>query len=154
LERYYPVHKHFVFGEIEQGLMSFQRVYGTYMADKIREAAFAPTPSTRNYFNPAFRNDNYVAIGFLPIWNPVSNLQLRGSFYGYQPVRNIGADADGNARYDGWLHGTQFIGEVAAVYNFSFASLSIYGNYLTNPGNNWNFGISFGLYFRAPRFIR
>lgn len=153
-EQYFPVHRHFVIGAMAQGLVSFQRVYGTYMSDKIREAAFAPTPSTRNYFNPAFRNDNYVAVGFMPIWNPFSKFQIRGSFYGYQPIRNIEADAAGNAQYSGWLKGTQFIGEVAALYNFSFASLSIYGNYLSNPRKNWNFGISFGLYFQAPRFIR
>lgn len=153
-EQYFPVHRHFVIGAMAQGLVSFQRVYGTYMSDKIREAAFAPTPSTRNYFNPAFRNDNYVAVGFMPIWNPFSKFQIRGSFYGYQPIRNIEANAEGNAHYSGWMKGTQFIGEVAALYNFSFASLSIYGNYLSNPRKNWNFGISFGLYFQAPRFVR
>ncbi|MDE5773347.1 MAG: patatin-like phospholipase family protein [Muribaculaceae bacterium] len=160
-EEYFPVHKHFVLGAMAEGLMTLQGLYGTYMSDKIREAAFAPTPSTRNYFNPAFRNDNYIAIGFLPIWNPMSKLQLRGSFFGYQPIRRVVEDESvygrkwsGRLQYDGWLKGTQFIGEVAAVYNFPFASLSVYGNYLSNPRKNWNFGISFGLYFQAPRFIR
>ena len=46
------------------------------------------------------------------------------------------------------------MGEIAAVYNLSFASLSIYGNYLTSPAHNWNFGLSFGLYFMAPKLLR
>jgi len=52
------------------------------------------------------------------------------------------------------LSNPQFIGEVAAVYNFPFASLSLYVNYLSSPKGNWNFGINFGLYFQAPRLLR
>ena len=50
--------------------------------------------------------------------------------------------------------GWNFSGEVAAVYNFPFASLSVYVNYLSYPSNNWNFGINFGLFFQAPKLLR
>ena len=58
------------------------------------------------------------------------------------------------AEFGGWFRNVEFMGEIAAVYNLSFASLSIYGNYLTSPAHNWNFGLSFGLYFMAPKLLR
>ena len=48
----------------------------------------------------------------------------------------------------------EFIGEAAVVYNFPFASLSVYGNFLSYPARNWNFGINLGLLFHAPRLFR
>ena len=120
----------------------------------IHAAAFAPTPSTKNYFNVAFRSDNYVAVGAMPVWTPITNAQLRGDFFAFCPVRNVKEGNLGMTVYDGWFKKPQFIGEVAAVYNFPFASLSLYANYLSSPAHNWNFGINLGLYFQAPRLLR
>ncbi len=113
---------------------------------KVQAPGFAPTPSTRNYFNPAFRADNYLAIGVMPVWNPIGGFQLRGDFYGF-------ADLD-KKHLEPSIPTVRYIAEVAAVYNFNFASISLYGNYLSQPKGNWNFGINFGLLFQAPRFLR
>lgn len=120
----------------------------------IHAAAFAPTPSTRNYFNVAFRSDNYAAIGLIPVWTPYSRAQIRGDFYAYCPLRHVAEGKDGMAKFDGWFKKPQFIGEISGVYNFPFASLSIYVNYLSSPSHNWNFGINFGMYFQAPKLLR
>ena len=90
----------------------------------------------------------------MPIWKPFRNMQLRGDFYVFAPVRNAVRLAGGRLGYDGWFRSAEFIGEVAAVYNFPFASLSVYCNYLSSPARNWNFGINFGVYLQAPRFDR
>ena len=132
---------------------TIQHLHQNYTASLIHAVAFAPTPSTQNYFNEAFRSDNYVAAGLIPVWNPVGKLQLRGDFYLYSPIRELRPYGT-TARYEGWFRRAEFIGEVAAVYNFPFASLSLYGNYLSAPTHNWNFGISFGLLFMAPRLLR
>ncbi len=136
-----------------EGLATFQNLYQNYTATMVHAASFAPTPSTRNYFNPAFRSDNYGAIGLIPIWTPFSRAQLRGDFYGFCPVRNVAADSKGLAYYDGWMHNPQFLGEISAVYNLPFASISFYVNYLSSPSDNWNFGINLGLFFQAPRLL-
>ena len=88
------------------------------------------------------------------MWMPFNRAQLRGDFYAFSPIRYVGANKDGMAFYDGWFRHPQFIGEVAAVYNFPFASFSVYVNYLSHPKSNWNFGINFGLYFQAPKLLR
>ncbi len=151
---FFPIHRKFKIGGYFNGLFTIQNLYQNYTATMVHAAAFEPTPSTRNYFNVAFRSDNYGAIGIIPIWTPYSRAQLRGDFYAYCPLRHVVADAKGMAVFDGWLRKPQFIGEMSAVYNFPFASLSIYVNYLSSPAHNWNFGINFGLFFQAPKLLR
>ncbi len=151
---YFSLHNNFKLGAMVNGLGTLQHLYQNYTATMIHAAAFAPTPSTRNYFNVAFRSDNYGAIGASPVWTPMRHAQLRGDFFFYCPIRSIKEGPNQITMYDGWFRKPQFIGEVAAVYNFPFASLSLYANYLSSPSHNWNFGINFGLYFQAPRLLR
>lgn len=151
---YFNIHRHFKLGAFVNGLVTLQKLYQNYTATKIHAYAFAPTPSTRNYFNVAFRSDNYGAIGLMPVWTPYSRMQLRGDFFAYCPIRNVSQGAHGEAVFDGWMKKPQFIGEVAGVYNFPFASISVYVNYLSSPSHNWNFGINLGLYFQAPKLLR
>lgn len=151
--QYFPVRPKIIIGAMVEGLMTFARLYENYIATLVHNPAFAPTPSTRNYFNIAFRASNYLAAGLIPIWNPVQKFQIRGDFYLYAPIRELVADGN-RCRFDGWFRRAEFIGEVAAVYNFKFASLSLYCNYLTYPARNWNFGINLGLLFQAPRLAR
>ncbi|MDE6533683.1 MAG: patatin-like phospholipase family protein [Muribaculaceae bacterium] len=151
---YFELHKNFRLGAYFNGLVTLQDMYQNYTAAMIHAPAFAPTPSTRNYFNVAFRSDNYVSLGLSPVWTPFGKAQLRGDFFAYCPVRHVASDDAGMAVFDGWMRKPQFIGEIAGVYNFPFASLSVYVNYLSSPSRNWNFGINFGLYFQAPKLLR
>lgn len=151
---FFQLHKNFKLGGFFNGLATLQNLSQNYTATKIHAAPFAPTPTTKNYFNVAFRSDNYAAIGAIPIWTPFTRAQLRGDFYFYTPVRGVKEGPNSTTVYDGWFRKPQFIGEVAAVYNFPFASLSIYANYLSSPSHDWNFGINLGLFFQAPRLLR
>ncbi len=149
---YFPLFKNVKLGVGAQGAATFGPLRQNYVAELIHSPEFAPTPSMVNYFNPSFRSPSYIAAGVMPLWNPIKNLQARGDFYLYMPVRGL-KPGEGRARYDGWFHDPQFFGEIALVYNFPFASLSLYGNYMSAPAANWNFGLSFGLLLPAPRFI-
>lgn len=153
-KKFFKTSRHFSVGAAAYGLATLQSITQNYTATKIHAPAFAPTPSTKCIFNEAFRSDNYLAAGVIPIWMPVSKLQLRGDFYVFSAIRHLEEGPDNSAYYRGWFHKPQFMGEVAAVYNFPFASLSIYGNYLSYPARNWNFGINFGLFFHAPKILR
>ncbi len=145
-KQYFSISHPVSIGVLAQGVGSLRGHFQNDMAMKVQAPGFAPTPSTRNYFNPAFRADNFLALGVMPVWNPIGNFQLRGDFYGF-------ADLD-NRKMEPSIPVVRYIAEVAAVYNFNFASISLYGNYLSQPKGNWNFGINFGLLFQAPRFLR
>ena len=153
-KHYFSIHNNFKLGALANAIASLEHLYQDYTCTMIHAPAFAPTPSTKNYFNPAFRANNYMALGLMPVWVPINRAQLRGDFFFFSPIRNIGEAENGLAKYSGWFKKPQFIGEVAAVYNFPFASLSLYVNYLSSPKHNWNFGINFGLFFQAPKILR
>lgn len=151
---YFPLGHNVHLGAYGRAVATLGGLYQTYTAELLAAPAFTPTPSTSDYFNPGLRSYNYAALGLNPIWNPIDKLQLRGDFYGFIPVRGIGRDYNGMACNSGWFKHPEFIGELAAVYNLPFASISVYGNYLTAPHGNWHFGLSFGLFFLAPRLTR
>lgn len=153
--QYFKVGRNWSFGGYASAYATVQHLNQNFMNVLINAPAFAPTPSTQNYFNIGFRSDNYLATGFIPIWKPWSRMQLRGDFYMFVPVRNLVDNGRMNvAEYRGWFHPLRFLGEMAVIYNFPFASVSAYVNYLSYPAHNWNFGISFGMYFKAPKMLR
>ena len=97
----------------------------------------------------------------MPVWNPVGLLQLRGEVHCFMPWREVlpavvyasGHGMPGVA-YGDWFSSPRFMGEIKATYALPFAQLSGYVNYFDTPGHRWNFGLSFGLFFLAPRFMR
>lgn len=152
-KQFFPLHHNMKLGIMGNAMGNYKKLKQNYTSTLVHSAEFAPTPSTQNYFNEAFRSDNYVAAGMIPVWTPLRGFQIRGDFYGYSKVRGIKNLGPRVTEYGRWFPKVEFIGEIAAVYNFPFASLSLYANYLSSPKNNWNFGINFGLFFQAPKLI-
>lgn len=152
-QQYFPIGK-FVLGAEVNALYSTKKLRGDYTASIVEASAFYPTPACYNAFNPAFRARSYMTAGVLPIWKMRDNLQLRGECHLFMPMRKILDDEDSRPYYGKWLSDPEFFGELSIVYNLPFASLNLYGNYMSYPARNWNFGISFGLFFLAPRFLR
>ncbi len=152
-KQFFPLHHNMKLGIMGNAMGNYKKLKQNYTSTLVHSAEFAPTPSTQNYFNEAFRSDNYVAVGMIPVWTPLRGFQIRGDFYGYSKVRGIKNLGPRVTEYGRWFPKVEFIGEIAAVYNFPFASLSLYANYLSSPKNNWNFGINFGLFFQAPKLI-
>ena len=148
-----PSHK-FTFGFKIDAVASTKSLGANYTASLVQANAFTPTPSTKNYFNTAFRSNSYAAAGLLPIWTITDNLQFRSEFYAFTPIREIKETTNHIPLYDGWFKRLDYMGEVSLVYNFQFASLSIYCNYLSYPARNWNFGINFGILLYAPKFLK
>lgn len=151
---YFNLHNNFKMGAMAKGQANVTELFQDYTSTMMHFPAFAPTPSMKNYYNPAFRQPYYVAAGVIPIWSPFSHAQLRGDFYAYLPIKEVAANKDGLAYYNGWFKHPQFLGEISAVYNLPFASLSLYVNYLSSPRNNWNFGLNFGMFLQAPKLLR
>ncbi len=150
---YIPIGNHFVLGTKLNAIASTKKLVDNYTANIVQAPAFCPTPSTKNYFNPDFRANSYVAAGLIPLVKLTDNLQLRTEFYAFAPFRKITENAELKAEYGKWFDHLSYMGEASIVYNLSFASFSIYGNYLSYPSRNWNFGVSFGLLFTAQKFL-
>lgn len=151
--KYYDVHKKLSLGIMGNLLGSIGKAGNDFTATSIHAPGFGPTPSTKYYFNADYRSYNYAAIGIGPVWKPMQNMQLRADMFMYMPLREL-KDVNGLAAYGRFFGSPRFICEAAAVYNFNFASLAVYANYLSRAPRNFNFGLAFGLNFEAPRFIR
>lgn len=154
LESYFPVGNHFVLGTKLNTVASSKKLVDNYTANIVQAPAFCPTPATKNYFNPEFRANSYVAGGIIPLIKISDSFQFRTEFYAFAPFRKIIENNELKAEYGKWFNHLSYMGEAALVYNLSFASFSIYGNYLSYPSKNWNFGVSFGFLFTAPKFLR
>ena len=152
--QFFTLGKSFALGTQINALASTRKLQSTYAASIVLAPSFNPTPASYNSFNPAFRANSFATIGLLPVWKMSSMFQLRGTFHGFLPLRSIVENTDGTASYGKSFSNMKFFGEAAVVANFSFATLSAYGNYTSYPARNWNFGISLGVFVLAPRFLR
>lgn len=153
-DKYINVTNHFTLGIKANAVASSRPLGANYTAALVQSTAFSPTPSTQNYFNVAFRSNSFAAAGLLPIWTITNSLQFRTEFYAFAPIRKIYETTNHVPYHDGWLNDINYMGEASLVYNFPFASLSIYCNYLSYPARNWNFGINFGILLYAPKFLK
>lgn len=154
MENYFPLCNKFILGTKLNAIASTKKLVDNYTANIVQAPAFCPTPATKNYFNPEFRANSYLAGGIIPLVKISDNFQFRTEFYAFAPFRKITENNNLKAVYGKWFNSLSYMGEAAIVYNLSFASFSIYGNYLSFPSRNWNFGVSFGYLFTAPKFLR
>lgn len=153
-ENYFSLTRKFKIGTELNLLASTKKLMSNYYASIVQAPAFFPTASSYNAFNPAFRANSYATLGLKPIWRISSTFQLRGELHAFMPFRKIKENPLNLTPYYGkWFANPEFMGEVSVVLKFPFASLSVYGNYMSYPPRNWGFGLSFGLFFIAPKFI-
>ena len=153
--KYFNPNKHFGIGVLGDFLFSTKNFNNTYTSTIIQAPAFTPTPHSKTVFNEAFRANQYIAAGIIPIWHIIKNLQLRGDFYYFVPFFKIEQSATNpdKAVYGKFMRNPEFLGEITLAYNLPFASISLFGNYYSYPSKNWNFGINFGILMYNPKFI-
>ena len=152
-ERYIPLQSKWVLGIKGEGLYNNRRLLDNYTSSIIQAPGFAPTPHSKTVFNEAYRSNQYVALGVLPIWRMKPYLSLRGEFYGYMPLQSIHQLPNRAAEYVRGLSNMQYIAEMAMVYDLSFANISVYINNYSAPSRNWNFGLNLGFLIFNRRFL-
>ena len=151
---YWDIAEHFAFGTEINVLSSTRKLLPTYAESIVDAPEFNPSPSFHNVFAPGFRANSYAAVGVIPIWKLSSMLQFRGKFDVFVPFRRILPTAEGGARYGNWFSHADFFGQIEAVVTLPFASITAYSHYASVPEGRWNFGLSFGIFLLAPKFLR
>lgn len=155
--RAYPaLGKHFSLGLEADALVSTRKLLPSYAASLTEAPAYTPTPASANAFNPAFRANQFIAAGLVPVYRYNDNLSARLGGYCFLPLRRISQIAGSDLpRYGRWLSHPEAWAEAAVTYKFPFdATLSGYVNYNSAPGDKWHVGLSFGLPILPPSFLR
>lgn len=151
---YFDLSSNFSIGTNINLLGSTRKLLPTYAASIVDAPAFTPAASYSNVITPEFRANGFAAIGLRPIWKFSSLLQLRGQADLFVPMRQILCQPDGTARYGDWFSDARFFGQIEMVMSLPFANITAYTHYADVTNVRWNFGISLGLFLKAPRFLR
>ena len=153
IEHYQDLNSRFILGLKGEFVFNNKRKLDNYTSSIIQAPAFTPTPHSMTSFNEAFRSDQYIAAGILPIWNIRPSLYLRGEFYGFFPIQTLYDGVGGQALWESsWSH-VQSLGEIALVYNLPVTNISLFLNRYSYPKGNWNFGVNLGFLLFPKRFI-
>ncbi|MCE5174177.1 MAG: patatin-like phospholipase family protein [Bacteroidales bacterium] len=152
-EKYKPMDDQFIIGAKGEFVYNNKRLLDNYTASIIQAPAFAPTPHSQASFNEAYRSNQFLALGILPIWTLWPNLYLRNEFYGFFPWSALHRASDQEALVSHSWSNIQYLAESSLVYSLPFTSISLFVNNYSYPKGNWNFGVNIGFLLFNRRFI-
>ncbi len=139
---YYRIGNSFRIGALARAGLAVGSPFSDRDTESMLATSFEPIEILSNCYLPALRGDDYIALGAVPVWCPMSNLQVRGEAYAYTGLRDGGA-------WKAPFSTTEFIGRVSVVGTLPFATLSVSAAYCT-PLSGWNFSLALGWYVPAP----
>jgi NTE family protein len=143
----------FSLGYMLEGVVSSKNLLSNYTASILQAPAYTPTPYTKIVFNEAFRANQFLAGGIIPIWKLNSTFHFRGDFHGFLPVYPIRRGDNNQAYYSQLFTHPAYLGEISLVAQLPFMSVSLFANYLSYPKGNWNVGLNIGYLIFGPKFI-
>ena len=148
----------FKFGLMSEALVSGKRLMNNYTASVLQAPAFTPTPHSKVVFKEAFRANEYVAAGVMPVYVFNKMFHFRMEIYGFMPVNQIkrGVLNEGLYGNEPWLgesfRSMEWMGEAAFVFQLPFISVSLFANGYSYPKNDFNFGLNIGYLLFSPSF--
>ena len=148
----YVINSKFNWGYRIQGVVSSKNLLSNYTASVLQAPAYTPTLHSQIVFNEAFRANQFIAGGLIPIWKINNTFHLRGDFHGFLPVYPIRND-NKQAYYGPLFTHPAYLEEINLVAQLPFMSISLFANHYSFPANNWNFGLNIGYLIFGPKFI-
>ncbi len=149
---YHPFSDNFSLGGEVHAAWSTRPLMPTYTASLANAGQFSVSPSTVDLFDPAYRANQWMAVGINPVLT-FGRFQTRLQGWAYIPMRTIRPDADGiGAHYSDWFPKVRFSGELSVGMSLPIGAVRGFLNYHDSPASRWSVGISIGMLLRAPRF--
>ena len=153
LEMYHKIKKAFSLGTYLHSYYSSRNFSHNYRATMMQAGQFTPTPHSKITYNEAFRANQFVAAGIIPVYELNSVFHARLGLYGFMPIFPIKSDESNKAYYGKICSRAEFMGDLALVVKLPFGAISAYVNYYSSPRNNWNAGLTLGWQIFGERFI-
>jgi NTE family protein len=152
-EQYIPLKPKFIMGFKSDLVYNTKRHLDNYTSTVIQAPGFTPTPHSLTVFNEAYRSNQFLAAGVIPIWKIKPALQWRTELHGFAPLKSIHKGVDNSVVDARSIKDLQFLVETSLVYNLTFANASVFVNRYSSPSNNWNIGFNFGFLLFPKRFL-
>lgn len=153
LEKYLKLKNKFNLGTYVKLYYSSRNFSENYMATLMQAGEFSPTPHSKITYNEAFRANQYVALGAIPIYELNNTFHFRGEIYAFAPIFPIKRGIDNKAYYGKVFSKYEFMGELSLVCKLSFGSICAYVNHYSSLANDWNVGLSIGWQLFNSRFF-
>ena len=153
LNNFYHINSKFNLGYLLEGVVSSKNLLNNYTASVLQAPAYTPTLFSKIAFNEAFRANQFLAGGIIPVWKLNSTFHLRGDFHGFLPVYPIRRGENDLAIYGQLFTHPAWLGEITLVAQLPFMSISLFTNYSSYPKDNWNIGLNIGYLIFGPKFI-
>ena len=149
----HAINSKFSLGYMVEGVVSTKKLLSNYTASVLQAPSYTPTLFSNIVFNEAFRANQYLAGGIIPIWKINPTIHVRGDFHGFLPIHSIRRGEDDKAYYSRLFAHPACFGEISVVAQLPFMSISLFTNCYSYPKNNWNFGLNIGYLIFGPKFI-
>ena len=153
INNFHSLSKHFSLGYLLEGVLSSKNLSNNYTSSIIQAPAFTPTPHSSITYHEAFRSNQYIAGGIIPIVKFTDRVHLRTEVYSFLPIYPIQRIGYNDVGYGKAFSKVSFMGEVAAVVQLPFASISVFANTYSYPFNKWNFGLNIGYLIFNQKFL-
>ena len=153
LHNIHTINSGFSIGYMAEGVVSGKNLLSNYTASVLQAPSYTPTLFSKIVFNEAFRANQFLAGGIIPIWKLNSTIHVQGDFHGFLPLFPIRRGENDKAYYSQLFTHPAYFGEISLVAQLSFMSISLFTNYYSYPKDNWNFGLNIGYLIFSPKFI-
>lgn len=154
LEKYYRLGNKMVLGSYFNAYYSSRNFSNNYNATMLQAGEFSPTLHSKINYNDAFRANQFVGAGVIPVYKINQLLHARLGIYGFLPIFPILCNENNKAYYGKAFSKFEYMGDLSLVLKFPFGSVSAYLDYYSSPKNNWNVGISLGWQIFGERFMK
>lgn len=81
---------------------------------------FSPTPHSKITYNEAFRANQFIGAGIMPIFQITPVFHARAEFYGFAPIFPIMRDEESKAYYGELFSKIEYMGEISLVAKLPF----------------------------------
>ncbi|MDR0686385.1 MAG: patatin-like phospholipase family protein [Dysgonamonadaceae bacterium] len=143
----------FNLGYIAQGVFSTKILLNNTVASLLQATAYSPTPHSTVIYNPAFRANNFLAGGIIPVWKLNATFHLKSEFHTFLPIQNIKNDNNNKPINGKLFDNPAYLGEISFVARLPFINISLFANHYSYPKRNWNLGLNIGYLIFPPKFI-
>lgn len=132
-------------GFYAEGMLSNKPLFNNYTASILNAGVFEPLPEMQAFFLPAYRANNYAAVGFKTVLKIYRKIEFRLEGYIFQPYKEIiSGPTDNTVAYGPALSARSYLATATFVYNTFLGPISLGVNYYDKTMDSFSVNLNIG----------